>query len=118
MTDRQKIFAENFIKLGDGRKSAVKAGYSERNAEQYAGRLLENEEILQYINSLSKAEDNEILTSRQCKAVLSKIVSDEENTPSERMKAIDLLIGIDDDDNTADDNSISISINYGVENEN
>lgn len=117
MTDRQKIFAENFIKLGDGRKSAVIAGYSEKNAERYAEKLLGNEEIIQYINSFPKAENHEILTTRQCKAVLSKIVSDEDNTPSERMKAIDLLIGIDDE-HTDVDNNISISINYGVENEN
>lgn len=117
MTDRQKLFAENFIKLGDGKESAVKAGYSKKNAQQYAEKLLQNEEIKQYINSPPKAEDNEILTTRQCKAVLSKIVSDEDNTPSERMKAIDLLIGIDDEQTDAD-NNISILINYGVENEN
>lgn len=117
MTDRQKIFAENFIKLGDEKESAVKAGYSEKNAQHYAEKLLQNEEVKQYINSFSKAKDNEILTTTQCKAVLSKIVSDEDNTPTERMKAIDLLIGIDDE-HTDSDNNISISINYGDKNEN
>ena len=116
MTDRQKLFAVNYAQSGDAGKSAVMAGYCEKNAEKYAEKMLENEEILQHIKSISKAENHKILTTGQCKAVLSQIVCDEDNTPSERIKAIDLLIGIDDD-NTAQDNNISISINYGVENE-
>ncbi len=109
MTEKQRVFADSYLKCNDERKSAIMAGYSEKTADYYAKKLLKNSDIIEYIKNAS--ESDSILDARQCKEVLSAIVSDESNTPSERMKAIDLLISIDEQ--PLESGNINISVNYG-----
>lgn len=116
MTEKQRLFAEYFAECRDGEKSAVMAGYSS-NRRQYAKKLLANPDVVRLIDTLSdKTRNKNILDSGQCRAVLSEIVSNEKNSPNERMKAIDLLM--DFDESQPDDSNISISVNYCEPHEN
>lgn len=45
LNDRQRLFVLSYIKSGNGRQSAIEAGYSEASAEQQASRLLTNAKV-------------------------------------------------------------------------
>ena len=49
MNERQRRFADYYIKEPNASKAAVKAGYSEKYANTNAGKLLKNTTILSYI---------------------------------------------------------------------
>lgn len=111
MTEKQRVFAENYAKSGDGEKSAALAGYA-KNHSSYAQRLLGNPEISEYIKKIAEKDSSgSVLSAGQCREVLSSIVSNEGNTPSERMKAIDLLMEIGEEVKGGGD--IHISVSYG-----
>ncbi|MBQ8435867.1 MAG: terminase small subunit [Oscillospiraceae bacterium] len=112
MTDRQKKFAEYFADSLNPEKSAVMAGYSEKTAFLNAQKLLKNPEISKYIQKLSQEKESAaILSARQCRAVLSSIAVDCDSSASEKIKAVGMLVGLNDD-NVADKN-ITINVNYG-----
>ncbi len=57
ITDRQKKFAEEYVKLLDGGKAYMAAGYncsSRKRAIDHAARLKKNPEVKEYINTLFK----------------------------------------------------------------
>lgn len=92
MNERQKRFAEYYAQSGNAAQSAVKAGYSEKYAGQNADKLLKNTNISEYIKQLSeKAQDERIMTAKERQALLSYIAKDDDNTPSDRIKAVDTL---------------------------
>lgn len=92
MNERQKRFAEYYAQSGNAAQSAVKAGYSEKYAGQNADKLLKNTNIAEYIKQLAeKAQDDRIMTAKERQALLSDIAKDEDNAPSDRIKAVDTL---------------------------
>lgn len=92
MNERQKKFAEYYAQSGNTVQSAIKAGYSENYANTNACKLLENDRIAEYIKQLSeKAQDDRIMTAKERQALLSDIAKDDENAPSDRIKAVDTL---------------------------
>lgn len=92
MTERQRKFAEYYAQCGNTVQSAIKAGYSENYANGRAYEMLENEGVAAYIRQLSEAEqDARILTAKQRQAMLSDIAQEQENAPSDRIRAIDTL---------------------------
>lgn len=92
MTGRQKKFAEQYIKCGNAFESAINAGYSKSYAESRAYKLLDNTEISEYIKDLtSRVTDECILSAKECQKILSDIAKDDENYPSDRIRAIDTL---------------------------
>ncbi len=89
---RQRKFAEYYAQSGNTVQSAIKAGYSENYANANACKLLENVRVSQYIYELTeKAKDERILTAKDRQVLLSDIAKDEENEPSDRIKAVDTL---------------------------
>ena len=52
MNARQRIFAEQYVRLGNATKAAVLAGYSEKTAQEQGSRLLSNVMVLEYIDTL------------------------------------------------------------------
>ena len=51
MTDQRKKFCDEYLICLNGTKAAIAAGYSERTARQQASQLLDDEEIVKYIES-------------------------------------------------------------------
>lgn len=92
MNERQKKFAEYYAQSGNAAQSAVKAGYSDKYANTNASKLLQNTTIQEYIREFSeKAQDERIMTAKERQALLSDIAKDDDNTPSDRIKAVDTL---------------------------
>ncbi len=92
MNERQKRFAEYYAQSGNAAQSAVKAGYSDKYANTNAAKLLQNTTIQEYIRELSeKAQDERIMTAKERQALLSDIAKDDDNAPSDRIKAVDTL---------------------------
>lgn len=92
MNERQKKFAEYYAQSGNTVQSAIKAGYSENYANARAYELLENVGVAEYIRQLTeKAQDERIITAKERQALLSDIAKDLEESPSDRIKAIDTL---------------------------
>lgn len=92
MNERQKRFAEYYAQSGVAAQSAVKAGYSDKYANTNAAKLLQNTTIQEYIRELSeKAQDERIMTAKERQALLSDIAKDDDNAPSDRIKAVDTL---------------------------
>ena len=60
---QQMIFAEEWIKTGKIRESAITAGYSEKSAHTSGNRLLKNEKVLEYIRMRMRAQDKERVAS-------------------------------------------------------
>lgn len=89
---RQKKFAEYYVQSGNIVQSAVKAGYSENYANARAYELLKNVGVSEYIKELSeKLKDERIMTAKDRQVLLSDIARDDENEPSDRIKAVDTL---------------------------
>lgn len=51
MTDQRKLFCDEYLKCLNGTKAAVAAGYKENSARQQASQLLDDEEIIKYIEA-------------------------------------------------------------------
>lgn len=89
---RQRKFAEYYAQSGNTVQSAIKAGYSENYANGRAYELLENVGVSEYIKELTeKAKDERIMTAKDRQVLLSDIARDNENEPSDRIKAVDTL---------------------------
>jgi len=50
LTEKQKIFCDEYIKLGNATQAAINAGYSKRTARSQGQRLLTNVDIKKYID--------------------------------------------------------------------
>ena len=55
MTDKQKIFADEYLIDTNATQAAIRAGYSEKTAYSQGQRLLKNDEVANYIKT--KAEE-------------------------------------------------------------
>lgn len=60
---QQMIFADEWIKTGKIRESAITAGYSEKSAHTQGNRLLKNEKVLEYIRVRMRTQDKERVAS-------------------------------------------------------
>lgn len=52
LSDKQKKFCEEYIKDCNGKKAAIRAGYSERTAQEQAARMLSKVKVKAYMNSI------------------------------------------------------------------
>lgn len=84
MNERQKRFADEYIRTANKYQSAVRAGYSEKYAKTNAHKLLENTSVKDYIEARFKelekqsiAEQDEVL--QYLTAVMRGEQQDEEN---------------------------------------
>ena len=95
MTERQEKFCREFIKTGNATKAYKRAGY---DTEDYgairsnASRLLTYDNVQKRLEELrQRAENKEILSASQIRALLTKIATDKESSKLEVMKALDIL---------------------------
>lgn len=74
LTEKQKRFADEYIKSGNATQSAIKAGYSKKTAAVIATENLIKPNIKNYIDERMKViEDNRIMTAKEAVELLTGI---------------------------------------------
>lgn len=74
LNQRQKLFASEYIKLGNGTQAAINAGYSEKTAGRIAGQNLKKLEIKRFIQAeVEKMHDANIMSAKEALSILSDI---------------------------------------------
>ena len=99
LTDKQLLFATEYIKTANATQAAIKAGYSENSARQQGSRLLSNANVSQYIQShMEKKNKSTIATADEVLEYLTKVMNGEEKDAfgldasiADRTKAAELL---------------------------
>lgn len=99
LTDKQLLFANEYIKTANATHAALKAGYSENSARQQGSRLLSNANVSQYIQShMEKKNKSTIATADEVLEYLTKVMNGEEKDAfgldtsiADRTKAAELL---------------------------
>jgi phage terminase small subunit len=74
LTEKQKRFAYEYIKLGNATRAAIKAGYSKKYANTNASKLLRNTTIKSYLAERMKSIDSErIMSAKEAVELLTGI---------------------------------------------
>lgn len=92
MTARQRRFAEYYAEYGNATQSAIKAGYSEKYAHTNASKLLNVEEVKEYIRELTeKGQRERIMSALERQVMLSDIIRDKSEYIGARLRAVEIL---------------------------
>jgi phage terminase small subunit len=92
LNERQKAFADHFIRLGNATEAAIKAGYSHKYAGQNADKLLKNTNIQAYIKERNKQiESTRIADMTEVKEFWSSVLRNEEAELKDRLKASEYI---------------------------
>lgn len=74
MNERQRRFADEYIKTGNAFQSALKVGYSEKYAKARSSELLENVGIKSYIDEqMQELHKSNIMDAKEALSILSDI---------------------------------------------
>ena len=74
LNQRQKLFASEYIKLGNGTQAAINAGYSPKTSGAQAEKLLKKTEIKSFITAeTEKMHDENIMDAKEALSILSDI---------------------------------------------
>ena len=74
LTEKQKRFADEYIKSGNATQAAIKAGYSKKTARTIAQQNLTKLDIKNYIDDRMKViEDRRIMTAKEAVEILTGI---------------------------------------------
>lgn len=75
LTEKQKRFADEYIKSGNATQAAIKAGYSKRTARTIAQQNLTKLDIKNYIDERMRTiENNRIMTAKEAVEFLTSVV--------------------------------------------
>lgn len=99
LTEKERIFADEYIKTTNATQSAIKAGYSEKTASSKGSQLLRKVKVRQYIDGvMDKRSKNTIATADEVLQYLSRVMNGEEKdafgldvSVADRTKAAELL---------------------------
>lgn len=99
LTEKERIFADEYIKTTNATQSAIKAGYSEKTASSKGSQLLRKVKVRQYIDEvMDKRSKNTIATAYEVLQYLSRVMNGEEKdafgldvSVADRTKAAELL---------------------------
>lgn len=94
LTPKQHAFVMEFMIDRNGTQAAIRAGYSERTANEQAARLLANVSVAAAVNELTKARAERVLITADdvlssIKRIRDKAEADEKN--GDALKANELL---------------------------
>lgn len=74
LTEKQKKFCDEYIKLGNATQAAIKAGYSAKYANTNASKLLQNTTIKSYIDErMEQLASERIMSAQEAVELLSSI---------------------------------------------
>lgn len=99
LTEKERIFADEYIKTTNATQSAIKAGYAEKSASSKGSQLLRKVKVRKYIDSvMEKRSKNTIATADEVLEYLTKVMNGEEKDAfgldisiADRTKAAELL---------------------------
>ena len=99
LTEKERIFADEYIKTTNATQSAIKAGYSEKSASSKGSQLLRKVKGRQYIDDvMEKRSKNTIATADEVLEYLTKVMNGKEKDAfgldasiADRTKAAELL---------------------------
>lgn len=78
LTQKQKLFADEYIKSGNAMQSAIKAGYSEKYAKSSSAKMLENVGIKSYIETkMAEIESHKIADAKEAMQAITAIARGE-----------------------------------------
>ncbi len=79
MTPKQKKFCDEYIKSGNAKQSAIKAGYSPKTAKSIGQENLTKPDLKTYIDErLKELSDHKILSAAEVLEYLSRVVAGKE----------------------------------------
>ncbi|MDW3988278.1 terminase small subunit [Staphylococcus saprophyticus] len=79
MNERQQRFADEYIKTGNAKQSALAAGYAKQSAEKYSSGLLKNPDVQAYIQErMAEIKTNAIADQQEILEGLTRIARREE----------------------------------------
>ena len=99
LTEKERIFADEYIKTTNATQSAIKAGYAENSASVTGSKMLRKPKIRQYIDAvMNERSKNTIATADEVLEYLTKVMNGEEKDAfgldasiADRTKAAELL---------------------------
>lgn len=99
LTEKERIFADEYIKTTNATQSAIKAGYAEKSASSKGSQLLRKVKVRKYIDEvMEKRSKNTIATADEVLEYLTKVMNGEEKDAfgldasiADRTKAAELL---------------------------
>lgn len=79
LTQKQRLFADEYIKSGNAMQSAIKAGYSEKYAKSSSAKMLENVGIKSYIDAkMAEIESHKIADAKEVLQFYTRVLREEE----------------------------------------
>lgn len=99
LTEKERIFADEYIKTTNATQSAIKAGYAENSASVTGSKMLRKPKVRQYIDAvMNERSKNTIATADEVLEYLTKVMNGEEKdafgldvSVADRTKAAELL---------------------------
>lgn len=99
LTEKERIFADEYIKTTNATQSAIKAGYAENSASVTGSKMLRKPKVRQYIDAvMNERSRNTIATADEVLEYLTKVMNGEEKdafgldvSVADRTKAAELL---------------------------
>lgn len=99
LTEKERIFADEYIKTTNATQSAIKAGYAENSASVTGSKMLRKPKVRQYIDAvMDERSKNTIATADEVLEYLTKVMNGEEKdafgldvSVADRTKAAELL---------------------------
>lgn len=99
LTEKERIFADEYIKTTNATQSAIKAGYSEKTARSKGSQLLTKINVRQYIEAvMNERSKDTIATADEVLEYLTRVVRGEEKdafgldvSVADKTKAAELL---------------------------
>lgn len=91
LTDKQKRFCEEYLVDLNATQAAIRAGYSERTAEQIAYKLVKKSSVSEYLRSLKEKRSSRTeITADRVLAAIAEIGFGKFQA-KDRLKALELL---------------------------
>ena len=99
LTEKERIFADEYIKTTNATQSAIKAGYAENSASVTGSKMLRKPKVRQYIDAvMNERSKNTIATADEVLQYLTRVMNGEEKdafgldvSVNDRTKAAELL---------------------------
>ena len=99
LTEKERIFADEYIKTTNATQSAIKAGYAENSASVTGSKMLRKPKVRQYIDAvMNERSKNTIATADEVLEYLTRVLCGEEKdafgldvSVADRTKAAELL---------------------------
>ena len=92
LTEMQVRFCELYVECGNGRESAIGAGYSENSSSVQASKMLQMPKIKKYIAKLRREQGIDTTPDKELvQEQLLRLIMDEDAEPQHMLSAVDKL---------------------------